>query len=94
MPTKRDRAIELAEQARKEIESTDGLFDRLSLGVIDDIADKLRALRSLMGTCPDANLAIRYLEKMKRPRADKQAEGECAKDAIVGALMSAYNIAA
>lgn len=93
MPTKRDRAIELAEQARKEIKSADGLYDRLSLGAIDEIIDKLRALRSLMGACPDANLAIEYLAKMKRPRADKRAEGERAKNAIVGAVISAYNIA-
>jgi hypothetical protein len=91
MPTKRDRAIPLA------TEICDALaldhFDRMSLGAIDNVIADLRTLRSLMGRCPDIDLAISYLEKMKRPRADKHAEGQRAKDAAVGARIMAYNMA-
>jgi hypothetical protein len=51
----------------------------MSLGAIDNVIADLRKLRSLMGGCSDVDLAMRYLKKMKRPRADKQAEGRCGR---------------
>ena len=91
MSTKRDHAIDLATQIRDAIGAVDQ-FERMPLGAIDSIITDLRSLRSIMGACPDIDQATRNLEKMKRPRADKSALGKAAKDAIVGALMAAYNM--
>ena len=61
-PTERDRAIALAEQICDAL--TVDHFDRMSLGTIEHLITDLRTLRSLMGRCPDIDLAIGYLEKM------------------------------
>ncbi len=88
--TKRDRSIALAEQICDAFDLDP--FDRMSLGAIDNMIDDLRTLRTLMGRCSDIDLAIGYLDKMKRPRADKHAMGQRAKDAAVGARIMAHNI--
>jgi len=59
------------------------------LGAIDDVIATLRALQPLMHAFRDVSLAIGYLEKMKRPRSDKQTLGKLAKDAIA-VVMSAH----
>jgi hypothetical protein len=83
MSARRNQAVALAEQVCDVLSSVDH-FDRISLGAVDNIISDLRTLRSLMGRCSDVDLAIGYLEKMKRPRADKPTEGQRAKDAAFG----------
>lgn len=90
MPTKRDRAIAIAEQICDAL--TVDHFDRMSPGTIDKAIADLHTLQPLLGTCSDIDLAIGYLEKMKRPRANKQDLGQRAKDAAVGAKIMAYNM--
>jgi hypothetical protein len=89
--TKRDRAIALAEQICDALDRY--RFDQMSHGAIDGVIADLRTLRSLMGQCSDIDLAIGCLEKLKRPRTDKHAEGQSAKDAVVGARIMAHNMA-
>ena len=68
--------------------------DALSLNSIDGLIVDLCTLKMLLGgQSTDVNLAIRYLEKMKRPRADKQAEGRRAKHAAEGARIATYRLA-
>lgn len=88
--TKRDRAIALAEKICDAL--TVDHFDQMSIGTIDNVLADLRTLRSLMARCPDIDLAIGYLEKMKLSRADKQSEGQQAKSAAVGAKIMAHNM--
>jgi hypothetical protein len=89
--TNRDRAIALAEQIYDALDVDQ--IRRLPLDAIQHAIADLKALRILMGQCSDADLAIAYLEKMKRPRADKAAEGQRAKDAAYGTKIMAYNMA-
>jgi hypothetical protein len=91
MPTKRDRAIALAGKICDAL--TVDHSDQMSIGAIDNVIADLRTLRSIMVGYPDIDLAIGYLEKMKRPRTDKQSESQQAKDAAVGAKIMAYNMA-
>lgn len=86
----RDSAIELATQICDALDAEP--FDRMRLDAIDAIIEDLRALKMLMRKCSDADLAITYLQKMKRSRADKSLEGQRAKDAAVGARIMAYNL--
>jgi hypothetical protein len=90
MPTKRDRAIALAEKICDAL--TVDNFDRMSISAINNVIADLHMLRSVMKRCPDIDLAIGYLEKMKRLRANKQDLGQRAKDAAVGAKIMAYNM--
>jgi hypothetical protein len=66
--------------------------DRMSAGEIDEIIKNLRTLRSLMRGCSDIDLALDYLERMKRPCAEKYDLFDKAKSAAVGALATAYNM--
>lgn len=89
-PTKRDRAIALVMEIRDRLDVD--YYDRMTLGAIDNVIADLRTLRFLMGRCDDIDLAIHYLEKMKRPRSDKNAEGQRAQSAAVGAQIMAHNM--
>ncbi len=88
---RRDQAIALATQICDALDGDQ--IHRMPLDAIQHAIDDLKALRAIMGRCSDVDLAIGYLEKMKRPRADKAAEGQRAKNAAYGAKMSAYNMA-
>ena len=90
-PSNRDQAITLAAEIYDSL-ARDRL-DQMSHDAIDYIISDLRTLHSLMGGCSDVDLAIHHLEKMKRPRADKYAEGQSAKDAAYGAKIMAHNMA-
>ncbi len=88
--SKKDRAIALATKICDALDPDQ--FDRMTLGEIESVIDDLRTLRSLLGHCSFVNFAQHYLERMKRPRANKQAEGQRAKDAAVRAKVMAQSM--
>jgi hypothetical protein len=67
--------------------------EALNLGSIDGLIVDLCTLKMFLGgQSPDVDLAIRYLENMKRPRADKQAEGRRARHAAEGARIATLKL--
>ena len=92
MSAKKERANELLERLRHAIESADDNFDRLTLGAINDCISDLLSLRSIMGRCPDIDLALGHFKAMTSLRADKQYEGNRAKDAIRGLAITVANM--
>jgi hypothetical protein len=72
MFTERNRAIVLFERICEALERD---RHRMSIGVIGQRITDLRELESLTGTCPEIQLAIHHLEKMRCvPRSDNWAE--------------------
>lgn len=63
---------------------SDADFDRMSLGTIDKIERQLRSLRAINGQSSSLDLALHYVERMKKPRADRYELGNLLKDAIWG----------
>ena len=91
MSTKKDRTVALALRIRNDLDQ--GFLNGMSHGAVDKVIEDLRGLRLLLGRCPDINLAIRHLERIKRPRADKRAEAQQAKNVGVRIHVIARNIA-
>jgi hypothetical protein len=89
--TKRDRAVEIAGKISDALGIED--FDRMTKDAIDDVIADLRKLRPLLGGNFEAGIAIEHLENMKRPRADKRAYGQLAKDVAYGLKIVADNLA-
>jgi hypothetical protein len=92
MSAKKERANELLERLRRAVESVDDQFDRLSLGTINDCISDLLSLRLIMGRCPDIDLALGHFKAMTSLRANKQYEGNRAKDAIRGLAITVANM--
>ena len=87
--TKKQLAIDLTTEIRNKIEAYDDRFDSMTVSAIDEIIVKFAPLRVIMSNYSDLALALKYLERMKGPGADKQWNGQRAKDAIVGLCISA-----
>jgi hypothetical protein len=91
MELRRDRAIALIEKIRDSLICIQ--FDHMSLSTMDEIIGELSRLRQLFPwPCSDIDLAINYLEKMKRPRSDKFDLGQSILSAVVGIQVMAYRI--
>jgi hypothetical protein len=87
----KEQAIKLADEIY-ELINVDN-FDGLSLGTIDEALSKLGTLSALYGKRDsEIEAAKSYLEKMKRPRADRRQLGQSLNYVAYGIRMSASNL--
>lgn len=89
--SRKEQAIALADEIY-DLVNLDN-FDRVSLGAIDDVISKLVTLAAIYGR-PDSEIdaAKGYLEKMKRPRADRDDLGYSLKNMAYGIRLSTHNL--
>jgi hypothetical protein len=88
---RKQQAINLADEIYGLVDQDN--FDRMSLGVMEEALSKLSILRAIYGRRDsEIEAAKGYLEKMKRPRADRNQLGSSLKYVAYGIRMSAHNL--
>ena len=89
--TRKQQAIKLADEIYEMIDQDN--FDRMSLGAIEEALSKLGTLSAMYGRRDsEIEAAKSYLEKMKKPRADRYQLGSSLKGMVYGIRMSAHNL--